>query len=66
MKIDREAAEQDGSFGRKIRQLKPDAVIDLICFTPGYLEFLQTPIDNLSRYPALIGRRYTRCKIKAP
>jgi nucleoside-diphosphate-sugar epimerase len=30
--IDREAAESSGSFGRQIADLKPEAVIDLICF----------------------------------
>lgn len=30
--IDREGTEQDGSFGSRIRALRPDAVIDLICF----------------------------------
>ncbi|MGY2894916.1 NAD-dependent epimerase/dehydratase family protein [Deinococcus sp. UYEF24] len=32
--IDREAAEAAGEFGREILALKPDVVIDLICFTP--------------------------------
>lgn len=32
-RIDREAEEQAGAFGRRIRDLRPDAVIDLICFT---------------------------------
>jgi nucleoside-diphosphate-sugar epimerase len=31
--LDREAAEKDGTFGRGIRELKPDIVIDMICFT---------------------------------
>jgi nucleoside-diphosphate-sugar epimerase len=31
--IDREAAEQRGDFGTQIRDLKPDVVIDMICFT---------------------------------
>lgn len=33
VKIDREAAEREASFGRQIRQLEADVVIDLICFT---------------------------------
>ncbi|GAA4005357.1 hypothetical protein GCM10022631_15760 [Deinococcus rubellus] len=32
--IDRAAAEVAGEFGREILALRPDAVIDLICFTP--------------------------------
>jgi len=31
--IDRTAAEADGTFGAQIRDLRPDAVIDMICFT---------------------------------
>jgi nucleoside-diphosphate-sugar epimerase len=31
--IDRVAAEAAGTFGTQIRELRPDAVIDLICFT---------------------------------
>ncbi len=30
---DREAEDQAGTFGRRVRDLKPDVVIDLICFT---------------------------------
>ncbi|HKY97265.1 MAG TPA: NAD-dependent epimerase/dehydratase family protein [Gemmatimonadaceae bacterium] len=30
--IDRESTEQDGTFGSRVRALRPDAVIDLICF----------------------------------
>ena len=29
----READENAGAFGRKIRELRPDIVIDMICFT---------------------------------
>ncbi len=32
--IDREAEEKAGNFGRAIRNLKGDIVIDMICFTP--------------------------------
>ena len=31
--IDRAAAEQAGSFGPQIRDLRPDIVVDMICFT---------------------------------
>lgn len=33
VRLDREAEEKAGAFGRKIRELKPDIVIDMICFT---------------------------------
>jgi len=33
--IDRAAAEASGTFGAQIRELRPDAVIDLICFALG-------------------------------
>ena len=32
--LDRTAAERDGSFGRRIAELRGDAVVDLICFEP--------------------------------
>lgn len=32
--VDREAEEADGTFGPRIRDLAPDVVIDMICFTP--------------------------------
>jgi nucleoside-diphosphate-sugar epimerase len=32
--IDREAEEQAGTFGTRITGLRPDVVIDMICFTP--------------------------------
>jgi hypothetical protein len=31
--MDRKAEENTGSFGKRIRALQPDIVIDLICFT---------------------------------
>jgi hypothetical protein len=31
--LSREADENAGAFGRKIRELRPDIVIDMICFT---------------------------------
>ncbi len=34
VEIDRGAAEAAGSFGKQIRDLEPDVVIDMICFTP--------------------------------
>jgi nucleoside-diphosphate-sugar epimerase len=32
--MDRAAEEQAGTFARKVRDLRPDVVIDMICFTP--------------------------------
>src|SRR5579859_5388560 len=32
--VDREAADAEGSFGAQVAALRPDVVIDLICFTP--------------------------------
>lgn len=31
--IDRASSEKEGAFGREIRALQPDAIIDLVCFT---------------------------------
>jgi nucleoside-diphosphate-sugar epimerase len=33
IELDRESAEADGAFGKRILELRPDVVIDMICFT---------------------------------
>jgi nucleoside-diphosphate-sugar epimerase len=38
--LDRAAADEDGSFGRKIAALDPEVVVDMICFTPHSLGLL--------------------------
>jgi nucleoside-diphosphate-sugar epimerase len=38
--IDREAEETAGTFGSRVRDLRPDAVIDMICFTLASAEHL--------------------------
>ena len=50
VKIDRDAAERDGSFGRQIRQLAAEAVIDLICFTPASAEHLVETLRGQVRH----------------
>jgi len=40
LNADRDAEEAAGSFGRRIADLRPDAVIDLICFTPASAQHL--------------------------
>jgi nucleoside-diphosphate-sugar epimerase len=32
--VDREAEDRQGTFGQRVRDLRPDVVIDMICFTP--------------------------------
>jgi nucleoside-diphosphate-sugar epimerase len=44
VQLDRSTAEKDGSFGPGIRALKPDVVMDMVCFT---LESAQHIVDNL-------------------
>jgi len=44
VRIDREQAEKDGSFGQQIAALKPDIVIDMMCFT---LESAQSLVQAL-------------------
>jgi nucleoside-diphosphate-sugar epimerase len=34
VEVDRGAEEAEGTFGRRVRDLHPDVVIDMICFTP--------------------------------
>lgn len=44
--IDREAAEAEGTFGERIRELRPDVVIDLICFELDSAERLVRALDG--------------------
>jgi nucleoside-diphosphate-sugar epimerase len=34
VKLDRVTGDEEGTFGRSIKALRPDVVIDMICFTP--------------------------------
>jgi nucleoside-diphosphate-sugar epimerase len=34
IEVDRDAADAEGTFGAQVAELRPDVVIDLICFTP--------------------------------
>jgi nucleoside-diphosphate-sugar epimerase len=40
LRADREAEEAAGTFGERIAGLRPDAVVDLICFTPASAQHL--------------------------
>jgi nucleoside-diphosphate-sugar epimerase len=50
VKIDREAAEEAGKFGEQIRDLAPDAVIDMICFTEESARQLVEAVRGQARY----------------
>jgi nucleoside-diphosphate-sugar epimerase len=43
---DREVAEGDGTFGSLVAGLQPDAVVDLICFTPAQARQLVEALDG--------------------
>src|SRR3954452_4833497 len=43
---DRVAAEKDGTFGSLVAGLRPDAVVDLMCFTPAQAEQLVLALDG--------------------
>jgi nucleoside-diphosphate-sugar epimerase len=43
---DREAAETDGEFGSLVARLRPDAVMDLTCFTPTQARQLVEALDG--------------------
>jgi nucleoside-diphosphate-sugar epimerase len=53
--IDREAAEAAGTFGAQIRELRPDAVIDLICFTLDSARHLVESIRGTVQHFLLCG-----------
>ncbi len=43
---DRDAEERDGSFGARIRALKPDIVVDMVCFTLASAEHLVHALEG--------------------
>jgi nucleoside-diphosphate-sugar epimerase len=43
---DRAAAERDGTFGALVAGLRPEAVVDLVCFTPAQAEQLVEALDG--------------------
>lgn len=43
---DREAAEQDGQFGTRVAGLRPEAVVDLTCFTLAQAQQLVDALDG--------------------
>ncbi len=68
--IDRAAAEASGTFGAQIRELRPDVVIDMICFT---LDSARQLVEALARHraalPALrhdLGARSQRRSCRRP
>jgi nucleoside-diphosphate-sugar epimerase len=48
--LDRAAEEQAGTFGVKIRDLQPDAVIDMICFTEESAKHLMDALRGQVQY----------------
>lgn len=53
--IDKEKEEGAGTFGRKILNLEPDAVIDMICFTPESAQHLVEALKGKVRHMLFCG-----------
>jgi nucleoside-diphosphate-sugar epimerase len=47
---DREAEDDAGTFAKRVAELRPDAVVDLICFTPSSAEQLVDALAPLGCY----------------
>jgi nucleoside-diphosphate-sugar epimerase len=48
---DRSVEEADGTWGRRVRDLRPDAVIDMICFTvPSARQMVEALRDNVQHF----------------
>jgi nucleoside-diphosphate-sugar epimerase len=45
--FDRTVEEAAGRFGQRVRELEPDAVVDMICFTPASVSFAQPGGESL-------------------
>ncbi len=48
--VDREAEDRGGTFGRRVAELEPDAVVDLICFEPASARQLVDALSDLDTY----------------
>jgi nucleoside-diphosphate-sugar epimerase len=46
VRADREAEDKEGTFGQRVRALRPDAVIDMICFTLDSARQLATALEG--------------------
>jgi nucleoside-diphosphate-sugar epimerase len=46
VEADREAEDKEGTFGQRVRELKPDVVIDMICFTLDSARHLATALHG--------------------
>ncbi|MBD3307332.1 NAD-dependent epimerase/dehydratase family protein [candidate division KSB3 bacterium] len=55
IQIDRDAAEQDRTFGPQIQELCPDAVIDMICFTRESAKHLVSALRGKVQYLLMCG-----------
>jgi NADPH:quinone reductase-like Zn-dependent oxidoreductase len=54
--LDREAEENAGVFGKKIRELRPDIVIDMICFTEASARHLVDALRARCGISCILGR----------
>lgn len=50
VRLDRQREEQAGTFGARIRELAPDILIDMICFTPASAEHLVEALRGTVRH----------------
>jgi nucleoside-diphosphate-sugar epimerase len=48
--LDRESEEHAGDFGQRIRELRPDIVIDMICFTEASARHLAEALRGQVRH----------------
>jgi nucleoside-diphosphate-sugar epimerase len=58
--IDRESAEKEGRFGRAVLALKPDAVMDMTCFTVESAQQLVEPLKGEIQFFAHCGTIWVR------
>jgi len=50
VQAEREAEDEAGTFGKRVAEARPDAVVDLICFTPSSAEQLADALSPLGCY----------------
>ncbi|NJD18911.1 MAG: NAD(P)-dependent oxidoreductase, partial [Gemmatimonadetes bacterium] len=57
--VDRASEEERGTFGETIAALESDAVIDMICFTPGSQEMLIRALRGRCSHLLVCGTAWT-------
>jgi len=63
--VDRDAEDAAGGFGARVAALRPDAVVDMVCFTPGSAEQLLDALRGTGARLVMCGTIWTHGTLTA-